>query len=109
MINANLKLEKDRIRELMNESDIIIENFKPGTFERLLGPIPEHVIICSISGFGATGPRKNEPGYDLSLQARSGIMSITGEPDKGPSKVGVAWIDVITGLTAGKCNTSCSI
>lgn len=101
VINANLKLEKDKIRELMNKSDIIIENFKPGTFERLLGPIPEHVIICSISGFGATGPRKNEPGYDLSLQARSGIMSITGEPDKGPSKVGVAWIDVITGLTAG--------
>ena len=94
VINANLKLEKDRIRELMNKSDIIIENFKPGTFERLLGPIPDHVIVCSISGFGATGPRKNEPGYDLSLQARSGIMSITGEPDKGPSKVGVAWIGV---------------
>ncbi len=101
IINANLKLEKERIRKLMIKSDIIIENFKPGTFERLLGPIPDHVIVCSISGFGATGPRRDEPGYDLSLQARSGIMSITGEPGKGPSKVGVAWIDVITGLTAG--------
>ncbi|MBJ99998.1 MAG: CoA transferase [Euryarchaeota archaeon] len=101
VIQANLKLEKNKIRELMKKSDIIIENFKPGTFERLLGPIPEQAIICSISGFGATGPRRNEPGYDLSLQARSGIMSITGETDKGPAKVGVAWIDVITGLTAG--------
>ena len=102
VIQANLKLEKNKIQELMKTSDIIIENFKPGTFERLLGPIPEQAIICSISGFGATGPRRNEPGYDLSLQARSGIMSITGEADKAPAKVGVAWIDVITGLTA--CN-----
>ena len=51
------KAEKDRIRELMNKSDIIIENFKPGTFEELLGPIPEHVIVCSISVF-ATGQEK---------------------------------------------------
>lgn len=101
IIQANLKLEKEKIRSMMMDSDVVIENFKPGTFERLLGPIPEHIIVCSISGFGATGPRKNDPGYDLSLQARSGIMSITGESNGEPSKVGVAWIDVITGLNAG--------
>jgi len=101
IIQANLKQQKEEVIKMMNETDVIIENFKPGTLERLLGPIPKHIIVCSISGFGATGPRKNEPGYDLSLQARSGIMSITGEPGKGPSKVGVAWIDVITGLNAG--------
>lgn len=101
IIQANLKLEKEKIRSIMMKSDVVIENFKPGTFERLLGPIPDHLIVCSISGFGATGPRRDEPGYDLSLQARSGIMSITGEPNGGPAKVGVAWIDVITGLTAG--------
>lgn len=101
IIQADLKREKENIYSMMMKSDVVIENFKPGTFERLLGPIPEHLIVCSISGFGATGPRRDEPGYDLSLQARSGIMSITGEADSGPAKVGVAWIDVITGLTAG--------
>tara|TARA_B100000902_G_C27270009_1_gene895800 strand:+ start:174 stop:1202 length:1029 start_codon:yes stop_codon:yes gene_type:complete len=101
VVEVNLKNENDKIKSLMKNTDVIIENFKPGTLERLIGQIPKHIIVCSISGFGATGPRKNEPGYDLSLQARSGIMSITGEPGKNPSKVGVAWIDVITGLNAG--------
>ena len=58
------------------------------------------MIICSISAYGSTGPRRDEPGYDIALQARSGIMSITGEAGGQPSKVGVAWIDVITGLNA---------
>lgn len=101
LLQADLKLEKEKIRSMIMNSDVVIENFKPGTFERLLGPIPNDVIVCSISGFGATGPRKDEPGYDLSLQARSGIMSITGELNGDPAKVGVAWIDVITGLNAG--------
>ena len=56
--------------------------------------------MCSISAYGATGPRRDEPGYDVALQARSGIMSITGEAGGAPVKVGVAWIDVITGLNA---------
>jgi len=101
IVTANLKLESETIRSMMMDSDVVIENFKPGTLERLLGPIPDDVIVCSISGFGATGPRRDEPGYDLSMQARTGIMSITGEQDGGPAKVGVAWIDVITGLNAG--------
>ena len=101
IIKSNLKNNKEMIVDLMKNTDVIIENFKPGTLERLIGPIPEDIIVCSISGFGATGPRMDEPGYDLSLQARSGIMSITGESGNNPCKVGVAWIDVITGLNAG--------
>jgi crotonobetainyl-CoA:carnitine CoA-transferase CaiB-like acyl-CoA transferase len=101
VVQADLKLERERVRSMISDSDVVIENFKPGTLERLLGPIPDDVIVCSISGFGATGPRRDEPGYDLSMQARTGIMSITGEQDGGPAKVGVAWIDVITGLNAG--------
>ena len=101
ILQMNLKEEKDRLMELVEWADVIVENFKPGTLQRLLGELPSDTIICSISGYGATGPRRDEPGYDLALQARSGIMSITGEADGSPVKVGVAWIDIITGLYAG--------
>ena len=101
ILQMNLKEEKERLMELIEWADVIVENFKPGTLERLIGPLPKDTIVCSISGYGATGPRRDEPGYDLALQARSGIMSITGEADGEPVKVGVAWIDIITGLYAG--------
>ena len=100
VITANLKNERERIRQLIEQSDVVVENFKPGTIQRLLGPIPSHVILCSMSGYGASGPRKDEPGYDLAMQAQSGLMSVTGEADGPPNKVGVALIDVITGLNA---------
>ena len=101
ILQMNLKEEKERLMELIEWADVVVENFKPGTLERLVGPLPKDTIVCSISGYGATGPRRDEPGYDLALQARSGIMSITGEADGEPVKVGVAWIDIITGLYAG--------
>ena len=101
ILQMNLKEEKDRLIELIGWADVIVENFKPGTLERIIGPLPSDTIVCSISGYGATGPRRDEPGYDLALQARSGIMSITGEAEGEPVKVGVAWIDIITGLYAG--------
>ncbi|MGB1525626.1 MAG: CaiB/BaiF CoA transferase family protein [Candidatus Poseidoniaceae archaeon] len=101
ILQMNLKEEKDRLMEWIDWADVIVENFKPGTLERLVGTLPNDTIVCSISGYGATGPRRDEPGYDLALQARSGIMSITGEADGEPVKVGVAWIDIITGLYAG--------
>ena len=97
----NLKEDKQAIQDLISQSDVVIENFRPGQIERLIGPIPNDVILCSITGFGQNGPRSQEPGYDLALQAMSGIMSITGEEGGGPVKVGVAWIDIITGLYAG--------
>ena len=101
IIFHNLKQDKAEVQRLISESDVVIENFRPGQLERLIGPISKDVILCSITGFGQTGPRAQEPGYDLALQAMSGIMSITGEPEGGPVKVGVAWIDIITGLYAG--------
>lgn len=100
VLRYNLKENPKLVQRLISESDVIIENFKPGTLERLIGPLPKKKIICSISGFGAGGPRMNEPGYDLALQARSGIMSVTGSGEGEPAKVGVAWIDVITGISA---------
>ena len=65
-----------------------------------MGDVPPDVIVCSISGYGQDGPRRDEVAFDLTMQARSGIMSITGDADRGPAKVGVAWIDVMTGMNA---------
>ena len=101
IVTFNLKQQADEVRSLIETADVVVENFKPGTLERLLGPMPDDVIVCSISAYGASGPRRDEPGYDVALQARSGIMGMTGEADSSPVKVGVAWIDVITGLNAG--------
>ena len=100
ILTIDLKQETDEVLKLIKTADVVVENFRPGTLERLLGPMPEDVILCSISAYGQDGPRRDEPGYDIALQARSGIMSITGESDGPPAKVGVAWIDVITGLNA---------
>ncbi|MDP6333396.1 MAG: CoA transferase [Candidatus Poseidoniaceae archaeon] len=100
IINLNLKTQSDEVKKIIQDADVLVENFRPGTLERLLGKLPEGLIVCSISAYGSTGPRKDEPGYDIALQARSGIMSITGDNEGPPAKVGVAWIDVITGLNA---------
>ncbi len=93
-------------RELAARADVLVENFKAGTLARYgldyasLAPLNPGLVYCSITGFGQTGPRAQEPGYDVALQGITGIMSITGEPDGPPVKVGVAWIDVLTGLYA---------
>ena len=100
IVSFDLKHDAASVRSMIETADVVVENFKPGTLERLLGPLPNDIIVCSISAYGATGPRRDEPGYDVALQARSGIMSITGEAGGAPVKVGVAWIDVITGLNA---------
>ena len=100
ILNANIKQERERIRGLMEDADVVLENFKPGTFDRFLGPVRDDLIVCSITGYGQDGPRRNEVAFDLTMQARSGIMSITGDADGAPAKVGVAWIDVMTGMNA---------
>ena len=97
---VNIKQEQKRIQALVADADIVVENFKPGTFDAIVGEVPERVIVCSISGYGQNGPRRDEVAFDLTMQARSGIMSITGDADGGPAKVGVAWIDVMTGMNA---------
>ena len=98
--SVNIKTEQARIQALVRDVDIVIENFKPGTFEAIVPDVPDNVIVCSISGYGQNGPRRNEVAFDLTMQARSGIMSITGDAEGAPAKVGVAWIDVMTGMNA---------
>lgn len=101
---------QDIIRELAAASDVLVENFKTGSLVRygldantlrLLNP---RLIYCSITGFGQTGPYASLPGYDLLIQAMGGLMSVTGvpegQPGAGPMKVGVALVDILTGLYA---------
>ena len=97
---------QETIRALAASADIVIENFKPGGLEKygldqasLLKAHP-HLIYCSISGFGQTGPNREKPGYDLMAQGYGGIMSLTGEPDGQPMKVAVGIADVVCGLYA---------
>ena len=107
-ITADLKSEEGvaLIKELVKVSDVIINNFKTGTMERFgldydtLAEINPGIVSCSITGFGETGPNKDIPGYDFIIQAMSGFMSITGDENSGPQKVGVAITDILTGLYA---------
>lgn len=104
----DLEREDDRrlARRLVERSDVLVENFRPGAMARWgLGYDDLHVshpalVYCSVSGFGSTGPGSDLPAYDLLVQAMSGLMSVTGQPDGPPTKVGVALIDMITGLYA---------
>jgi crotonobetainyl-CoA:carnitine CoA-transferase CaiB-like acyl-CoA transferase len=95
----------DRARRLAGESDVVVENFRPGVMDRLglgyeqLRAQQPTLIYCSITGFGG-GAGAQLPGYDLLVQALGGLMSITGEPDGPPQKVGVALVDVLAGLFA---------
>jgi crotonobetainyl-CoA:carnitine CoA-transferase CaiB-like acyl-CoA transferase len=107
-ITLNLKDPRGQelLRRLATRSDVFIENMRPGALERwkldaasLRAETPR-LITCSISAFGKTGPYRDDPGYDFTLQALGGLMSVTGQPDGEPTKVGVALVDVITGLFA---------
>ncbi len=99
--------------ELARRSDILLENFRADSAERLgMSPVQllakhPRLIICSISGFGRTGSRRDEPGYDFAVQALSGLMSITGPAEGPPCKVGVAATDVLTGLYAAVAVLAC--
>jgi formyl-CoA transferase len=107
-VTVNLKSPRgqDLVRELASRSDVVIENFLPGTLESVglgwddLSRLSSRLVFCSITGFGQTGPRRDEPGYDIMIQGRTGMMSITGEPDGPPMKVGVAISDITAGLFA---------
>ncbi|WP_010203928.1 CaiB/BaiF CoA transferase family protein [Salinibacterium sp. PAMC 21357] len=92
-------------RRLALSADVVIENFRPGTMERFglgyaeLAAENPSLVYCSVTGFGA-GDGAHLPGYDLLVQAVGGLMSITGDPDAEPTKVGVALVDVLTGQNA---------
>jgi crotonobetainyl-CoA:carnitine CoA-transferase CaiB-like acyl-CoA transferase len=107
-ITVNLKTEKgiQIIKKLLKEADVVVENFKTGTMERLglgyeeLKALNPKLIHCSITGFGHTGPYKHLPGYDFIAQGMSGFMSVNGAPDGEPTKSGNAMADLFTGLHA---------
>ncbi|MCB2128371.1 MAG: CoA transferase [Rhodobacteraceae bacterium] len=94
------------VRDLVADADILIENFKVGGLEKYgldyesLRQVNPRLIYCSITGFGQTGPYAHRAGYDYIIQGMSGMMSITGEPDGQPQKVGVAVTDIFTGIYA---------
>jgi len=91
---------------LLSRADVVVENFRPGTMERLglgyaaIAARYPRIVYCSISGFGQTGPRRAEPGYDAMMQAEGGLMSITGAADGPPFRLGVAIGDIATGMFA---------
>jgi crotonobetainyl-CoA:carnitine CoA-transferase CaiB-like acyl-CoA transferase len=93
-----------RVRELIADADILVENFKRGGLAKYgldyasLSAINPRLIYCSITGFGQTGPYADRAGYDFLIQGMSGLMSVTGEPTGQPQKVGVAVTDILTGL-----------
>ncbi len=94
------------LEDMIRTADVLVENFRPGTLERLgFGPdrarsLNERLIYCSISGYGASGPRRDLPGYDMVIQGESGLMDVTGFPETGPTKVGVAITDCLAALYA---------
>ena len=93
-----------RLKGLIAEADVLIVNFKVGGLQKFrldyesVSAINPRLIYASVTGFGQTGPRASQPGYDFLVQGMCGIMDLTGEPDGEPQKVGVAWIDIFTGL-----------
>jgi crotonobetainyl-CoA:carnitine CoA-transferase CaiB-like acyl-CoA transferase len=93
-------------RELAARSDVVIENFRPGVMDRLglgyeaLSRDHPELVYCGISAFGEHGPYRERPGYDVMISAMGGLMGITGTPGGDPVKVGVALVDVATGLYA---------
>jgi formyl-CoA transferase len=97
---------QEAARRLARRSQVVVENFKPGTTERwglnydALAAENLGLVYCSISGFGRTGPLSDLPGYDYVMQAMGGIMSVTGEPEGPPTKVGVAIVDITAGMLA---------
>ncbi len=92
------------VQRMAEAADVVVENFKTGDLARYgldypsIERVNPKIVYASITGYGHTGPRANEPGVDTSLQGMIGLMSVTGEPDRPPSKVGVAMIDLLTGL-----------
>ncbi|MEP7306531.1 MAG: CoA transferase [Acidobacteriota bacterium] len=93
---------------LIAQCDVLVENFRPGTLDKVgldyasLAATHPSLIVCSISGFGQTGPRRPEAGYDAVIQAEGGLMSITGAADGPPYRLGVAIGDIVTGMFAAQ-------
>jgi crotonobetainyl-CoA:carnitine CoA-transferase CaiB-like acyl-CoA transferase len=107
-LTLNLKAPEGRalLQRLVRRSDVVLENFRTGTMERLglgyktLAKLNPRLVYCAISGFGESGPEASRAGYDLVVQAESGIMDITGFEDGPPVKVGTSIADLVAGMSA---------
>jgi crotonobetainyl-CoA:carnitine CoA-transferase CaiB-like acyl-CoA transferase len=107
-VTLNFKHSEGRalLDRLIDRSDVVVENFRPGTLARLgldystLAERHPRLVYCSISGFGQTGPRRSEAGYDAMIQAEGGLMSLTGDGGGPPYRLGVAIADLVSGILA---------
>ena len=107
---VNLKHEAGKaiLRRLLQDADVLIENFRPGAMARLgfdydtLAAVHPRLVYCSISGFGDSGPDAARPGYDLIVQGEAGLMGVTGEADGPPTRVGTSIADLASGLMAAQ-------
>ncbi len=105
-VTVNLKDPKgqDIVRRLAADSDILLENFKSGDLKRYgldydsLAAVNPRIIYLSVTGFGQTGPRRTQPGYDTIIQGMTGIMTLCGEPDRPPARAGLPMVDIMSGL-----------
>jgi formyl-CoA transferase len=94
------------LHKLVEHSDVVLDNFRPGVMARLglnheaLARINPRIVSCSLTGFGESGPYADRPGYDYTVQALAGVMSLTGDPDHPPGKAGISYVDHSTALAA---------
>ncbi|HEX2340889.1 MAG TPA: CaiB/BaiF CoA-transferase family protein [Vicinamibacterales bacterium] len=108
--SITLDLKRRDAREVLDrllaKADVLVENFRPGTMDRMglgyqrVSAAHPRLVYCAISGFGQTGPRRDLPGYDAVVQAEGGLMSITGDADGPPYRLGVAISDIVAGIFA---------
>jgi crotonobetainyl-CoA:carnitine CoA-transferase CaiB-like acyl-CoA transferase len=107
-IDLNQTAGQDLIRALASKADVLVENFRPASLRRWglsyesIREINPNIVYCSISGCGRNGEFEDRPGYDFVLQAEAGFMAITGEPSGAPMRLGVAFIDLATGMNAAQ-------
>jgi crotonobetainyl-CoA:carnitine CoA-transferase CaiB-like acyl-CoA transferase len=107
-VTLNLKQEaaKNIFKQLVSQSQVVIENFRPGVMERLrldyavLSKINPRIVYCAVSGFGQHGPLSSRPAYDQVIQGMSGVMSVTGDKNSAPLRVGYPVCDTVGGMTA---------
>ncbi|MCS7058123.1 MAG: CoA transferase [Meiothermus sp.] len=104
VVNLKDPRGQEIVRELARRADVLVENFKTGDLARYgldyprLAQLNPGLVYLSITGYGHTGPRAAEPGYDVAVQGLCGIMSVTGDPEGPPMRVPVAWVDLMTGM-----------
>jgi len=100
------------VLDLVRRADVVLDNYKPGVMAKLgldhesLAAVNPAIITCSLTGFGESGAEARRPGYDYTIQARAGVMSLTGEPDGPPGKAGISYVDHSGGLAAALAVTA---